>query len=48
MSQAADVQTLPYVESTSDAHMAASKAMLERADTLLAVQVVWPSGARRD
>lgn len=35
--RAATVKALPYVESTSDAHMAASLAMLEETDTLLAV-----------
>lgn len=37
VAQAADVRRLPYVESTSDAHMAASKMMLDDADTLFAV-----------
>lgn len=37
MSQAAEVHTLPYTESTSDAHMAASKAMLDQANALVAV-----------
>lgn len=37
IARAAAVRTLPYVESTSDAHMAASLAMLEDADSLLAV-----------
>lgn len=37
MARATTVRTLPYAESTSDAHMAGSKAMLEDADSLLAV-----------
>lgn len=37
IARATTVRTLPYVESTSDAHMAESKAMLEDADSLLAV-----------
>lgn len=37
IARATTVRTLPYVESTSDAHMAGSKAMLEDADSLLAV-----------
>jgi hypothetical protein len=37
LSQAADVRRLPYRESTEEAHMAGSKAMLHRVDRLLAV-----------
>jgi hypothetical protein len=38
LSQAADVDRLPYGESTEEAHMAGSEAMLGRVDRLLAVR----------